>query len=383
MTAKPYAERPTSGTPEWLRTINDRAALRLIITNGALSRSQLGKLSGMSKPTASLMVSRLEKLGLIQPTGIISGSRGPTAVTYGVRADSVTGVAVNMEPDRIEAVVVDPTGICHPIAEVPVPRHRSPIGDIQAAVQYACDAAEISSKRCGHVMVAVQGAVNEEADELNFTDTLPGWPRVGACEEIREATGWHVALDNDVNLAAVAEREAGTAADHEDFIYLWLGTGIGAGLNMDMRTRRGSRGSAGEIGYLEVPLSAQRFDPDARDFTDLLADDGLIKMTGKPTFRESLEALSKSPDLLEEYAQRLQLLVNPLVSVLDPGLLILGGPTGAAVGEQLVPLMEELSGDEVTFCVAATGNQGALEGARSRLLLQLHEELERRILESV
>lgn len=382
MIAKTPAGKPASGTPEWLRTMNDRAALRLIIANGSLSRSQLGKLSGMSKPTASLMVSRLEKLGLIQPTGLISGSRGPTAVTYGVRTDAVTGVAVSMEPNRIEAVVVDPSGELHPVVEIPVPQHRSPVTDIELAVQEACRAAEVSSKRCSHVMVAVQGAVNEATDELNFTDTLPGWPAKGACAEIKEATGWDVAMDNDANLAAVAEREEGTADGYEDFIYLWLGTGIGAGLDMDFKTRRGSNGSAGEVGYLEVPLSAQRFDPDARDFTDLLADDALIKMTGKPTFKESLEALGESPELLEEYAERLQLLVNPLVSLLDPGLLLLGGPTGAAVGEQLLPLLEELSHSNVTLRVGATGDRGALEGARTRLLMHLHKELERRILES-
>lgn len=373
---------PISGTPEWLRTVNDRNALRLIISHGALSRSQLGKLSGMSKPTASLMVSRLENLGLIKPIGMVSGSRGPTAITYGVRADAFTGVAINMEPNRMEAVVVDPTGSRHPRVEVPVPKERTPAGDVQVAVEHACAAAGISMKRCSHVLVAVQGAVNEEADELNFTNTLPGWPRKGACAQIEEVTGWKATLDNDANLAAVAEREAGTAGNHEDFIYLWLGTGIGAGLDIDRKTRRGASGSAGEVGYLEIPVTGLVHDPHAKDFTDLLSDEGLMRLTETDSYLAALEALAGSEEYLLAYTQRLQLLVHPLVAVLDPGLIILGGPTGAKVGAVLVTLLEEMVDLDVQFACASIGMDAALEGARSRLLLLLRNEMEKLILES-
>lgn len=373
---------PISGTPEWLRTVNDRTALRLIISHGALSRSQLGKLSRMSKPTASLMVARLEKLGLIKPTGVISGSRGPTAVTYGVRAEAFTGVAINMEPNRIEAAVVDPTGTRHPRVELPVPKERSPAGDVQAAVEQACEAAGISTKRCSHVLIAVQGAVNEAADELNFTDTLPGWPRKGACAQIEEETGWKATLDNDANLAAAAEREAGTAGNHEDFIYLWLGTGVGAGLDIDRKTRRGASGSAGEVGYLEIPVTGLVHDPHAKDFTDLLSDEGLMNLTETDSYHAALEALAGSEEYLLAYTQRLQLLVHPLVAVLDPGLIIIGGPTGAKVGVELVALLDEMVDVNVEFACATTGTDAALEGARSRLLLLLHNEMEKLILAS-
>ena len=382
MPPRKRSDTPISGTPEWLRTMNDRNALRLIISNGVLSRAQLGKISRMSKPTASLMVSRLENLGLIEPVGSISGSRGPTAITYGVRADSFTGVAINMELDRMEAVVVDPTGSRHPRVVVPIPKDRTPVGDVRIAVQHACEAAGISVERCSQVLIAIQGAVNEDADELDFTDTLPGWPNKGVSAQIEEATGWKATLDNDANLAAVAEREAGTAGNHEDFIYLWLGTGIGAGLDIERKTRRGASGSAGEVGYLEIPVTGLVHDPHARYFTDLLSDDGLMRLTETDSYPSSLDALAGSEEYLLAYTQRLQLLVNPLVAILDPGLIILGGPTGARVGVELVSLLEEMVDLDVEFTCASIGTDAALEGARSRLLLRLHNEMEQLILES-
>ena len=75
------------GTPSWLRERNDRAALALLLEHGSLTRNRLGELSGLSKPTAAQMVARLERAGLIEPVGEVSGGRGPNAISYGVRAD--------------------------------------------------------------------------------------------------------------------------------------------------------------------------------------------------------------------------------------------------------------------------------------------------------
>mgnify|MGYP000998191126 CR=1 FL=1 len=91
------------GTPTWLRAQNDRTAFRLLLEHGPLSRTQLGELSGLSKPTAGQMIARLERVGLIGPVGEITGSRGPNAVAYGVRRDTLTGVAVSILADRLQA----------------------------------------------------------------------------------------------------------------------------------------------------------------------------------------------------------------------------------------------------------------------------------------
>src|SRR4029453_6717810 len=99
--------RAGPGTPPWLRAHNDRTAFRLLLEHGPLTRSKLGELSGLSKPTATQMLTRLERVGLIRPVGEVSGGRGPNAVSYGVRTDRITGVAVSILDRVIEAVVGD------------------------------------------------------------------------------------------------------------------------------------------------------------------------------------------------------------------------------------------------------------------------------------
>lgn len=378
-----HAPSSPSGTPSWLRIVNDRTAFRLLLAHGPLSRSQLGELSGMSKPTAGQMIQRLEAIGLITPSGEVSGARGPSAVAYGVRVDSLTGVAVNIREDRIESVLVDPTDCDHPIVIEPTAADRSPAIDIVAAVTAACDAAGVSPESVSEVVVGVQAAVTVAQDRLSFTDTLPGWPEFGARQQIVDATALRVTLDNDANLATIAERGEGELGESEQFIYLWLGHGIGAGFDLGGQLLRGVTGSAGEIGYLEVPRSAAALAPDAHDFTDLLGFEALTALTGAATYDEALSALPGDGAALRGYAARVALLARPLIATWDPVRIVLGGPSGDAGGAALAALVQQQVGDQVLITAGRAGRLAVLKGARQLLVERIRKQLEERIEENL
>jgi len=107
------------------------------------------------------------------------------------------------------------------------------------------------------VWVGVQAAISADGDTLSFTDTLPGWPELGARRRIEDALGLEVALDNDVNLAAIAERAIGAGQDVASFALLWMGDGLGLAVDLGGTLHRGAAGGAGEIGYLPVPREAE------------------------------------------------------------------------------------------------------------------------------
>lgn len=389
----------TPGTPTWLRTHNDRAAFRLFLEHGELSRSRLGELSGLSKPTASQMILRLERVGLIEPVGEVAGSRGPNAISYGVRRDSMTGVAISVLADAIEAVLVDPADADHPIVELPFGElpatgaPRSPAGDVRAAVEAACRAAGVASSSVSAVAVGVQAAVDPVGDRLSFTDTLPGWPQQGSRRAIEAATGLSVILENDVNLATAAERAA-TGAEPSSFAFVWLGDGLGVGVDVDGLVQRGASGSAGEIGYLEVPRSAAAIDPDAADFTDLLGGPAVLRLVGAAPgvrLRDALAGLDTDDVAVASLADRVALLVSPILAVLDPGAVVLGGPTGRAGGDALARLVQERLTREphpkadpaqggTTHRVAVrpslAGPQPILHGARRMLVEAIRDRLE-------
>lgn len=372
------------GTPTWLRAHNDRTAFRLLLEHGPLTRARLGKLSGMSKPTAAQMLARLERVGLIAPVGEVSAGRGPNAVTYGVRTDRITGVAISILEHSIHAVVVDAVDADHPIVEVVRDAaDRSPQNDVRAAVLAACDAAGISEASVSRVVVGVQAAVFVEGDELSFTDTLPGWPESGARQQIEAALDLDVTLDNDVNLAAMAERSAGVAQDASSFALLWMGGGLGVGLDVGGIVLRGAHGGAGELGYLAVPRAALELEPDANDLTDLLGGPAMLRLLGgseSQPLADVLVGLPENPAALAALADRIVLAVEPLLAVLDPALIVLGGPTGSAGGEALAELvdarMDVSARPKLSIRTSGTGRQPVLLGARQKLVEQIHAELE-------
>lgn len=379
----------TPGTPTWLRTHNDRAALRLFLEHGALSRSQLGELSGLSKPTAGQMIARLERLGLVAAVGESTGARGPNAVVYGARSDSITGVAVSMRDDVIEAVVVDPTAAVHPtvVIETASLSERSPSSDVGVAVRRAATAAGRTITDVRMVIVGVQAAVDTAGDTLAFTDTLPGWPVCGARAEIEAAHGFSVVIDNDVNLATVAERASGNIAD-ESFALVWLGEGLGAGVDVHGTVQHGAFGAAGEVGYLEVPRSAVAIDPEAHDFTDLLGGPGIRALARLGDDASLAEALARviADEALDRLAVRIGLLLAPIIAVADPATIVLGGPTGRAGGDRLAAMVAAdvrhevaraavTTADRIRIRTTAAGDDPVLDGARSLVVARLRDHL--------
>ena len=94
-------QRP--GTPRLLRELNDRAALELLLAGGAMTRAQVGERTGLSKVTASQLLSRLEERGLVTTVGEQAGGRGPNAALYAVVPSSAYVVGLHVEHDEIPA----------------------------------------------------------------------------------------------------------------------------------------------------------------------------------------------------------------------------------------------------------------------------------------
>lgn len=385
------------GTPTFLRAHNDRTALRLLLDHGPLSRSRLGELSGMSKPTASQMILRLERAGLIEKVGESAGGRGPNAVLYGVRRDVVTGVAISVLGDAISAVVVDALGTEHPVARIGIAgEERSPERDVDRAVAAACAAADIARETVSMIAVGVQAAVDAKRDQLSFTDTLPGWPATGAHALITGSTGLGVVLGNDVNLAAMAERAYGAAQDDPSFVYFWIGEGLGLGIDVDGVVQRGAGGGAGEIGYLPVSPAGLELVPDARDLTDLLGAKAIVALLGGAPGQELGDVLASVPLTaahIDALADRIVVALTPVLALLDPAAIILGGPTGLAGGETLAARVQERieaidsarssvrpASAHTDVRVSGTGTEPVLRGAGRLLVDHIRARLEDGIL---
>ena len=334
------------GDQSLLRDINDRAALTLLLEHGELTRHRLCELTGLSRPTASRIMTRLESLDLVYVAGVASARRGPNAASYAVRSDRVLGVAMNVDRTSVQATVVDLAGADHPVVEAALSRSagdRGPVGVVTEAVRAACAAAGLDETAVRMVCLGVPGAVDRRTDELNCVAGLPGWPRKGIHAVLRAALGCEVTIENDVHLAAIAERNLGSGRGAQSFALLWLGDGLGSAVDIDGTVLRGASGRAGEIDALTVPRWAVGLDPEAHDLQSLVGASALARVArerdvtkrGFTALMSALESHPRRDEIFAVMAPRVAAAVAAVLAVVDPDRVVLGGPMATCGGPAL------------------------------------------------
>jgi predicted NBD/HSP70 family sugar kinase len=346
-------------SPSTARAINDRLALRLLQQEGPLTAGQLKQLTGLSRPTVADLVERLAASGLITVVGE-SGEqrRGPNAKLYGIVADRAHLAALDVRTEGVAVVVSDLLG--QVLAEASVP-----IGDDTGtgpAVEQAVTLVERVAKEAGAdrlhtVGIGAPGLIDPASGELRDSSGLPEWHRrlVAALQE--RFPDARVSVENETNLAALAEQRDGAARGRETFVLLWFGMGIGAAVVLDGTLRRGASGGAGEIGFLPVPGTTGL--PSATDcdggFHSLAAAGAIAGLAAE--YGMTVPATAHGPEphasalvraaagrvgidasadrFLDALADRVALGAAAVISVVDPGCVVLAGALGRAGGDTL------------------------------------------------
>jgi predicted NBD/HSP70 family sugar kinase len=371
-------QRP--GTPRLLRAINDRAALELLIEHGPLTRTQIGDLTGLSKPTAAQLLARLEARGLVHEVGETEGGRGPNARLYAVVPSAAYVAGLHVGPRSIGAAVADITGRTVAETELGIAGVEDPVAVLHEAVERAGRVAGITLDRLHGLVVGTPGLVDSATGDFAFASDLPSWHR-GLLPALREDLRRRVSLENDVNLAAVAELHHGVAVERDSFTLIWVGRGVGLSTVIGGRLHRGAGGGAGEIGYLPVPgapVTAVRREPGVVEgaFQSLVGGIGvqaLARERGLPpaspeqTVADALGSGDPGREFLDELAQRLAVGVASVCAVLDPGLVVLAGEIGRAGGKELAARVEAgasaISPLRVEVRVSTVEGNSVLQGA--------------------
>ncbi|MDQ0963172.1 putative NBD/HSP70 family sugar kinase [Streptomyces sp. B4I13] len=375
-------------TPSTARAINDRLALRLLQREGPLTAGQLKQLTGLSRPSVADLVERLTAAGLIQVVGE-SGEerRGPNAKLYGIVADRAQLAALDVRTEGVAVLVSDLVGRVLAEASVPIDGDTGTGTAVERAVALVERvAAEAGADRLHTLGIGAPGLIDPASGELRDSSGLPEWHRrlVAALQDRFPQARAHI--ENETNLAALAEQREGAAHDRDTFVLLWLGHGTGAAVVLDGTLRRGASGGAGEIGFLPVPGTSGL--PSATDceggFHSLAGSAAIAGLAqtcgltpgphteepvaaalvraavaavrgtegehagepasaaGEAAARAAVFAEGDGPArraaaarFLDALADRLALGAASVVAVLDPGCVVLGGEVGQAGGDVL------------------------------------------------
>lgn len=211
--------------------------------------------------------------------------------------------------------------------------------DTQLAVIVARLAEQAGVERSQVAVTAIGGAgALSDAGELSKAPNLSDLEGTPLVAQLQETIGHEVLFDNDLNMTALGELHHGVGREHDDFVAISIGTGVGMGIVVGRNLVRGAHGAAGEIGFL--PFGADSLSPSNQvhgPLEELVSARGLeqiyLTIAGEQRGSREIFELAGIGDAsamraLDELARWTAAAISAAVAVLDPGVVVLGGGVG-------------------------------------------------------
>jgi len=242
--------------PGQLRQVNTREILRLLRLHSPCSCADIVRKSGLSAPTVSSTINYLRRKHLVERIGrgTSSGGRPPTLLRFNDTFGYVAGVDIGGTAVRV--VLADLHGKIVGKWVGPIYGKSTP-KRVVALVMRGIHQLErhhgVPAKKLMAVAAGAPGITDARAGIVFSAPNLTNWKDVPLRQILEDSAGVPAAIENDVNLGALGESWSGTARGVRNFVFIAIGTGIGAGIFVNGRLYHGSDWAAGEIGYLRVP----------------------------------------------------------------------------------------------------------------------------------
>jgi predicted NBD/HSP70 family sugar kinase len=364
----------TRATPPLLKHLNERAVLEAIRGGAPISRAEIARRTGISKPTVSLALRALHSQGLVRETAPDPSRPHYGALFFEPVPEAALVLAVDIGTRFIRAALGDLGGNVHTRRDVPFTGFdlESTIATVAALCEELVD--EGARARLDGSVVGVPGVVDPVDGSVSLASNALGIEGARLAGKLMDALGLPVQLENDINLAALGEQWRGVARGVDDFLFLSIGTGMGAGLVLRGELHRGRNGAAGELDYAFVGVGPDA-DPCAAAVA-MFAQGIAATHTGvtsllppfepRPIFAAARAGDPLAREIVAEEARRIALHVLPVAAVADVDLVVLGGGIGANGDLLLEPIRTHLAGAlpyPPRVEVSALGEAAVLTGA--------------------
>ncbi len=316
-----------------LRDMNRRTIFQLLSENDEISKAELARRSGISTPTVIKIVDFLLEKGLVLETGERSMALGRKPVMLKLNKNAYHAAGVILEGEYIRAGLVN---LAREVGPVSV-RH---VGDnlleglgavLPETIASLIEGAGIQGSQVKGIGIGVPGGYNPDTHEVNFAPlvNINGPMSIKRYERaLEQRFSTPVFVDNDANMAVLGEHQ--TRKNTSDLIYISLGTGIGAGLVLDGKLRRGGTRQCGEIGYMTFieDYAAGRESPGWLESRINLK--ALREKFGFEPFRADTGNLQ---EIVDYVSAPVSVCIANIVSILDCQTVVLGGVLAQALGE--------------------------------------------------
>ncbi|WP_031513495.1 ROK family protein [Streptomyces sp. NRRL F-5123] len=372
--------RLTGGDPSLLRRINSAVVLHALRGAQTPTLTELVHSTGLSRPTVEGVIEGLTESDLVVEVGPEAGDarkQGRPARRFRFHAEAGHLLGIEIGAHQIRVVLSDLGGQVLGSHGRDVDEGASAddrLERVRGTVAELLRKAGVARSTLWAVGVGSPGIVGTDG-EVRLGTALPGWTGLPLGERLRRSFRCPVLVENDANVAAVAEHWKGAAVGTDDVVFVLAGLSPGAGSLIGGRLHRGFGGAAGEIGALHLL---------GREATP----EHLLSTTGEPlhpldepavtrVFALARQGDAQATDAVQRFLHRLVHDVAALVLAIDPELVVIGG-WAAGLDGILEPLRAELA----RYCLrtpqvvlSALGQEAIATGALRLALDHVEEQL--------
>ncbi len=341
-----------AASPEFMKRLNQNLVLRIIRTEGPVSRAKLSRMVKLSPPTVSRMVDFLLQKGVISEVGKEESIGGRKAVLLEFNSNIGYVVGVDVGEIKIRAALADLKGnIVDEFTASTLPHKGKDVTlkQLITTLQTLFNKSKVKKSEVKMIGVSVPSPVDRTTGKVILASTIDGWRNLPLKDILRTEFGIPVLVENNVNMAVIGEKHYGIGNRSKNLIYVAVSTGIGAGIILEDRLYYGTHNLAGEVshmaigednwqrdygfhGCLETLISGDTMVKEVRDYlkkghTSVIPE--LVKKNEEISPDIIFTAANKGDKLAKEVVTKISrylgIAIANLVCVLDPEIVVLGG----------------------------------------------------------
>ncbi|MFV5991018.1 ROK family transcriptional regulator [Streptomyces sp. NPDC056231] len=365
--------RAAATGPHVLRRMNVAAVLAALREGDAPTArvTDLASLTGLSRPAVTRALTELRDCGLVEFTAAAGSPQlGRPAQYARFRTESGYVAGIDIGPHKVLVLIADLAGQVLASHRAAVDRGAAGpqlFATARSTLTAAAAEAGVPLPDLWAVSAGTPGIVDRERGEVLLAPSIPHWAGLPAVSLLRDWLHCPVTIDNDVNLAVLAELRRGTAADTgagaqagtDCLVFVQWGRRIGTGIVINGRPYRGNSAAAGELGFIDLvrepdappgPRPADGMGP----FEQLVGAEAIHRLALEagvavgdahdiaPLFTAARAGDPAAVDVVDRVAARFARGLAALVLVLDPGRIVIGGGVSRAGDVLLDPVRRHL-----------------------------------------
>lgn len=243
-----------------INRIHNRSLLLRLLREESMSRSELARRAGLSKPVVTEIVVDLLARGLIIEGAKGESHQGRKPILLEINRESMWVVGVDLAREHVNVIITDLLGnvVRRRREDVAFDRPEALAAPVADLVKRLVRESGIPEGRIAGIGIGAPLPLNRPGKVLVDRKGIPGWTTAMVSDEIQREFGAPVFIDNDANVAALFEKWHGIGVDWDNFLYLMVGEGIGCGIIVDGQIFSGVEGMAGEAGHMSVEVDGAR-----------------------------------------------------------------------------------------------------------------------------